>query len=196
MTGRGRPSALARPRRSALSVLFVILAVSGLLRFGLGAGHALDAAATEATPVADTAACVAGDESLRAMFDDFKARETRLKQREDMIAVREKAVALAGSQTEKRIAALEEAERKLAATIALADQAAEKDVARLVAVYERMKSKDAAALFAEMEPGFAAGFLSRMRPEAAAAVMAGLDPKTAYAISVTFAGRNAAAPKN
>lgn len=188
--------ALARPRRSALSVLFLILALSGLMRIGLSAGHALDAAATEPAPAAEASTCAAGDEPLRAMFDDFKARATRLKQREDMIAIREKAVALAGSEAEKRIAALEEAERKLSETIALADQAAEKDVTRLVAVYERMKPKDAAALFAEMEPDFAAGFLSRMRPEAAAAVMAGLDPKTAYAISVTFAGRNAAAPKN
>ena len=47
-----------------------------------------------------------------------------------------------------------------------------------------------------MEPDFAAGFLARMRPDAAAAIMAGLDPKTAYAISVMFAGRNAAAPRS
>ena len=190
-----RHAAGARPRRSALSVLFLILAVSGLLRIGLSAGHAIDAAATEAAdPVPET--CSGGDEASRAMLDDLTPRDTRLKQREDVIAVREKAVALARSEAEKRISALEEAERKLAATIAMADQAAEKDVTRLVAVYERMKPKDAAALFSEMAPDFAAGFLSRMRPEAAAAVMAGLDPRTAYAISVNFAGRNAAAPKN
>lgn len=190
-----RRSAIARPRRSALSVLVVILTVSGVLRIGLGAGHALDAVATEATPL-QPAACESGDAALRQMFDDFKAREARLKAREDMIAAREKAVALAGSEVEKRITALGEAEHKLAATIEQADQAAEKDVTRLVTVYEKMKPKDAAALFAEMAPDFAAGFLSRMRPESAAAVMAGLDPKTAYAISVNFAGRNAAAPKN
>ena len=190
-----RPAAAARPRRSALSVLFLILAVSGLLRIGLSAGHALDAAVTEAAAsVPET--CSGGDEASRAMFVDLKARETRLNQREEVIGVREKAVALAASEAEKRITALEKAERKLAATIAMADQAAEKDVARLVAVYERMKPKDAAALFAEMAPDFAAGFLSRMRPDAAAAVMAGLEPTTAYAISVNFAGRNAAAPKN
>lgn len=192
---RMRPRAPAvRSRRSALSVLLAILAVSGLLRLGLSAGHALDAAATEAAPPGP-ATCEGGNAAPRAMFDGLKAREARLKEREDTIAVREKAVALAGSEAEKRIAALEEAQRKLAATIEQADQAAEKDVTRLVTVYEKMKPKDAAALFSEMAPEFAAGFLARMKPEAAAAVMAGLDPKVAYAISVNFAGRNAAAPK-
>ena len=91
--------------------------------------------------------------------------------------------------------ALTDAEEKLAATLAQTDHAADKDVARLVAVYERMKPKDAAPLFEEMAPEFAAGFLARMRPEAAAAVMAGLAPPRAYAISVLLAGRNAKAPK-
>lgn len=189
------PSPSPRLRRRALSVLFLLLATSGLLRIGLTAGHALDAANAEAVP-AETTACAGGDAATRALFDDLKERESSLTARENGIAAREKAVALAGSEAEKRIATLEAAERKLAATIEQADQAAEKDVARLVAVYERMKPKDAASLFAEMAPDFAAGFLSRMRPEAAAAVMAGLDPKVAYAISVQFAGRNAAAPKS
>jgi flagellar motility protein MotE (MotC chaperone) len=59
-----------------------------------------------------------------------------------------------------------------------------------------MKPKDAAALFEEMDPGFAAGFLGRMRAVAAASVMAGLSPQTAYSVSVIMAGRNANAPKN
>jgi hypothetical protein len=35
-----------------------------------------------------------------------------------------------------------------------------------------------------------------MRPEVAAAILSGLDPQKAYLISVTFAGRNAEAPKS
>ena len=89
-----------------------------------------------------------------------------------------------------------EAEQKLAATVAIADQAADKDVTRLVSVYEAMKPKDAARLFAEMDPEFAAGFLAKMRPEAAGAVLAGLDPAKAYAITAHLAGRNALAPKS
>ena len=106
------------------------------------------------------------------------------------------ALALAEEQIEARLAALVAAEEDLAATISVADSAAEEDIARLTAVYENMKPKDAAALFEEMAPEFAAGFLGRMRPDAAGAVMAGLDPKTAYTISVLLAGRNADVPKN
>ncbi|MEZ5673973.1 MAG: hypothetical protein R3D81_01625 [Thalassovita sp.] len=79
--------------------------------------------------------------------------------------------------------------------MAVADQAAERDIGTLVAVYENMKPKDAAPLFEEMDPNFAAGFLSRMKPEAAAGIMAGLSPNVAYTISVVLAGRNAEAPK-
>lgn len=80
--------------------------------------------------------------------------------------------------------------------LTIADDAAEGDVTRLVAVYENMKPKDATALFAVMDADFAAGFLARMKPEAAAAIMAGLDPKVAYTISAVLAGRNARAPRN
>ena len=80
-------------------------------------------------------------------------------------------------------------------TVAVADQAAEADVARLVTLYESMKPKEAAPVFEAMAPDFAAGFLARMRPDSAAQVLAGLKPETAYAISLLMAGRNANAPK-
>ncbi len=192
---RRKTSPPRRQRRVALPVLFVFLIGSGVLRIGLTASHALDTAT--AAPAAEPGpSCTADEEGLRTMLEELTSRDAALKEREARIAIREKAVALAVSEADKRIATLAEAEAKLSATLAQADQAAEKDVDRLVAVYEKMKPKVAATLFSEMEPDFAAGFLAKMRPDAAAAIMAGLDPKTAYAISVMFAGRNAAAPKS
>ena len=105
------------------------------------------------------------------------------------------ALALAESAIASRLAEMQSVEAKLAATLSLADGAAEKDLARLTAVYEAMKPKDASALFETMAPEFAAGFLGRMRPDAAALVMTGLSPKAAYGISVLLAGRNALVPK-
>ena len=87
-------------------------------------------------------------------------------------------------------------ENRLRATLAKADQAAEKDIARLTSVYENMKPAQAAPLFEAMEPSFAAGFLSRMRPDAAAGILANVDPQAAYTISVLIAGQNASVPKN
>ena len=128
---------------------------------------------------------------LRALIE----REDRVEQRETHLDVREKALAVARTEIERRLQVLEDTEAQLRATLSRADSAAEDDVARLTAVYESMKPKDAAALFEEMEPEFAAGFLARMRPDVAASVMAGLKPQTAYTISVLLAGRNARAPK-
>lgn len=79
--------------------------------------------------------------------------------------------------------------------MALADGAAEADLAQLTVVYENMKPKDAAALFEKMEPTFAAGFLSRMQPSSSAQILANLTPDKAYSISVIFAARNSEVPK-
>ena len=93
-----------------------------------------------------------------------------------------------------QLQALQQAEADLTATIALADSAAETDLAQLTTVYENMKPKEAADLFAEMSPPFAAGFLGMMRPDSAAQIMTELEPEVAYSFSVVLAGRNAAVP--
>lgn len=199
MTAPGTDAhAARRPRRSGPGALFLIallLGGSGAIRLGLGADLAF--AAQDEAPAAETGgpACEPDGGAL-AMLDELRAREARLKGREAEVADRAQAQAVAKAEIDARLADLAAAEERLAATLTLADEAADADVARLVAVYEKMKPKDAASLFAEMDPEFAAGFLARMRPDAAAAVMTGLDPKEAYTISVVLAGRNAGAPKD
>jgi flagellar motility protein MotE (MotC chaperone) len=105
-----------------------------------------------------------------------------------------RALIAAEEELTKRLIELEAAEVSLTAALSLSETANDNDIARLTAVYENMKSADAARLFEEMAPDFAAGFLVRMRPDVAAAIMAGLDPPTAYSISAIIAGRNANAP--
>ena len=103
-------------------------------------------------------------------------------------------LALANKAIEARLAALGDTEAKLASTIAMADGAAEADLARLTSVYESMKPKDAAALFEQMAPPLAAGFLGRMKPGAAAGILGGMTAQRAYAVTALLAGRNAGAP--
>ncbi len=124
-----------------------------------------------------------------------------LKQRQEQIAGREQKLSerrLSLDAVEVRIAAemqaLTQAQEKLAATLAIADNAAENDLNRLTAVYENMKPKDAAGVFSAMDMTFAAGFLSRMQPKAAAGIMSAMPAEKAYSISVVMAGRNARAP--
>jgi hypothetical protein len=184
-----------RHGRGALFVIATLLFGSGMIRIGLEASHALATPVEKPVHVPTDGTCEVNPD-VAAMLDDIQGRAVRLEEREAQLDDRARAVELAKKEIDKRLEALMKAEDALAATIAQADQAAEKDVSKLVAVYEQMKPKDAAALFGEMDPDFAAGFLARMRPDAAAALMAGLEPKTAYTISVLLAGRNANAPKN
>lgn len=133
-------------------------------------------------------------QTLPALLDAFKEREANLLEAEQRAKIREEALARSTQAITEQLAILEEAEARLADTLARTDTAAAADLDRLAAVYQNMKPRDTAALFSQMAPGFAAGFLGLMRPESAAAIMTELEPETAHLISVMLAGRNANAP--
>ena len=188
--------AVRRSGRGALFVIAAMFALSGTIRLGEGALAFASASETGAQGAAEVpAACSAAPDSA-ALLAALKEREARLATREAELQDRSQAVALASGQIDRKLADLVAAEERLAATMARADTAADSDVARLTAMYEAMKPKEAAPLFEAMAPDFAAGFLARMRPEAAGPVLAALPPETAYAISAILAGRNAAAPRH
>jgi flagellar motility protein MotE (MotC chaperone) len=187
-----------RAGRGALILVALMFAASGALRLGDGLGASL-ARAAEGTMAAEHSAeagepqsCPAPPAELAAALSE---REARLAAQEAALNDRQSALALAEATIKGRLEELKQAEADLKATLAIADGAAETDVAQLTAVYETMKPKDAAKVFETMEANFAAGFLGRMRPDAAAAIMAGLSPEKAYEISAILAGRNATAPK-
>lgn len=191
----GRPSARQGAGRRVLYVVALILLASAVARFGSGTGAAIarELAPDEAVPrAAATEEDIAPD--LVALLKQVRAREAAVAEREAEIEARMQVLALVESEVKKDIQRLEAAEAGLRATISVANQAAETDIARLTAVYENMKPDQASALFQRMDPSFAAGFLGRMRPDAAAAIMAGLDAELAYSISVVLAGRNADVP--
>lgn len=123
----------------------------------------------------------------------IRERVAELESREAAIAERESLLTVTEARVRSEIGKLEQAEKALAATLALADGAAERDVAHLVGVYENMKPKEAAQVFGEMDPKFAAGFLARMRADAAAGVLSAMAPPDAYAVSVIMAGRHVGA---
>lgn len=179
--------------RGALAIIGLLFLSSGALRFGSGIGQAL--AMENETPTAEDPAapqlCAPLPSSLAAALS---ARESAVSLGELALKDRLAALALAEATITQKLVELTDAEDALARTLAIADEAAEQDLARLTTVYETMKPKDAAALFETMAPAFAAGFLGRMQPQAAAAVLSGLQPETAYQISLVIAGRNAEAP--
>tara|TARA_R100000322_G_scaffold4921_2_gene3738 strand:+ start:22752 stop:23279 length:528 start_codon:yes stop_codon:yes gene_type:complete len=168
------------------------LVASAALRLGAGPGLAIANELAEAG--IDSAVSCSTDTDVAAVLELLREREETLAAREAALADRSQAIAVAEAQVRKNLDALEGAEAELERMIALSAEAAEDDLSQLTSVYENMKPKQAAQVFAAMDPEFAAGFLSRMRTDAAARIMAGLEPETAYAISVLLAGRNATAP--
>ncbi|MGC3939860.1 MotE family protein [Roseobacter sp. EG26] len=191
-----------RNGRGSILLIAGLLIASAALRVSSGAGQAI-ATENPMAPAEEMAEAKNNTPSLTKaekadmsnMLRAFQDREQRISEREIQIDMRMKALAVADEEIERRLTVLQDAEETLKGLLALANTAAEDDLARLTSVYENMKPKDAAPLFEEMEPAFAAGFLGRMRPDAAAGIMAGLSPQAAYSISVILAGRNADVPK-
>lgn len=186
---------MKRAGRGALVILALFLASSAALRLGGIAGQALAKAGPEQLtpePVTTGVECPLPPPALLQALND---REAQVIAFEAATKERMAALTLAEEAISKRLEELEAAEASLRDVLVIADGAAEKDIARLTAVYEAMKPADAAALFDAMAPEFAAGFLGRMQPASAAAVMAGMPPEKAYSISALIAGRNALAPK-
>lgn len=188
----------ATQRQSVLASMALVLIFSVLLRVGDQVGAATAQTVTASAAAIERADQVLGmpldNQTLPQLLEQFKAREAALLENERAAVEREDALAAAAESISAQLDELRAAEEQLANTLARTDVAAAEDLARLATVYENMKPRDTAALFAEMAPGFAAGFLGLMRPEAAAAIMTELEPNQAHLISVMLAGRNAAAP--
>lgn len=197
---------MARPLRKSARIL-PTLAILFLGAAGLRVVSGLDAAlAQDPIPASLPAEAPAEVPALAALRSspvsdaelsmEIRRREREVEEREAAMAERASVLAALETRLQAQVEALQAAEADLAATMALADRAAEDDIQRLVGVFEVMKPEDAAAVFAEMDPGFAAGFLARLPAEAAAAILAGLEPRQAYGLSALIAGRNALVPRD
>ena len=189
--------------RKTLFLISSLLFGSAILRVVVGANSAIALETSEPDMLAMTHADADSEYSgvcepapeLADILAELAERESRVADREKKIKSHFATLKLAETEIQKNLVALEQAEKDLEKTMALAAVAAETDLTQLTTVYENMKPKKAAELFQEMPPEFAAGFLGRMRPDSAAAIMAGLDANIAYSISVVLAGRNANAAK-
>ncbi len=179
-----------------LPVVCGLLLSSALLRgVGIAGAETASSASEEDVAAATAPEMVSEDvEGPEAMLEAFRAREERLVMREAQLEDRMQALTVAEAEITEKLEALTEAEASLRALLAVAETAAQDDLAQLTSVYESMKPADASAIFAEMDPNLAAGFLGMMQPDSAAAVLAGLEPGAAYAISALLAGRHAAVP--
>ena len=186
-------------RPEALFLIILCFVGSGVVRIwedGAAIAEEIGALTAVSEPAADAAGAQTCPPQLEpeSLLSAIREREAQLDAREARLQDREQVLRVTGIRIEEQLTALETAETRLSETLAIADAAAEKDIARLTTVYENMKPKQAAEIFETMDINFAAGFLMRMSPDAAAGIMTNLQSDTAYSISVVMAGRNIGAP--
>lgn len=71
-------------------------------------------------------------------------------------------------------------------------RAVDDDIMRLVAVYEAMKPKEAAAVLGSLPPDFSAELLMRVNPETGARIIAAIEPEKAAVLTTYMGARSAA----
>jgi flagellar motility protein MotE (MotC chaperone) len=183
------------PRRNGAAIggvalIAICFLTSAGLRLG-GVGYALAQGTLDGPAAVDAGCSPAAPEELLAAI---RERELQLERDAERLAERRQTLNVAEAKLAEQLAAFEEAQAGLEETLALADGAAERDIAQMTAVYERMKPEDAARIVERMELSFASGLLVRMNPDSAAQVLTGMDADRAYAITLMIASRNARAP--
>lgn len=176
-------------RPGPLLIIAGILLFSAAVRLPILATEAFALDGSEADqPMTDPTPLSTGE--LDVLLAELRERERIIEEREAGLDAKAKRLASLQAKVSEKVDALNAAEQNLREVLAIADSAAEDDIARLTTVYENMKPKNAAEVFERMQPEFAAGFLAQMRPDMAASILAGLTPEAAYAISVVLAGRH------
>lgn len=185
-------------RIGALLVVAIGFVASAMLRAGEvvaalpestddGFGNPI-AQRVQTTPIeVPTGRTIVGPPELIA---EIKELRKNLDSREEALSKRELKLRILENRMKERLEEMRQARERLAATAALVDDAAGKDIRRLAEMYQQMKPKQAGEIFNEMAASFAAGFIAEMRPDAAALILANMDAAKAYAVSLLIAGRN------
>lgn len=126
----------------------------------------------------ESAALVAEDQWL------FESQKEELKQEQLALKAWEKELEDQTSELQTLQATLEARWKEI-------QTASDNDIRHLAQMYSVMKPDQAATIFNQMDPAFAAGFLRLMNSEQAGLILANMDSKKAYVVSVKLASMNA-----
>lgn len=123
--------------------------------------------------------------AVRDRYETLDKKETDLDDRLRYLEIIE-------ARVDEKLVELKNSNTSLSELVSFADEAAQKDIDLLSAMYEQMKPKKAGEIFDKMDPAFAAGFLTQMNSENAALILTNMNTDKAYETSMIIASRNAA----
>lgn len=126
----------------------------------------------------------------RRILERLASRRAALDLRESELRVREDLLAAAEHRIDQKIDEYEKTRLALLAAQQMQNDAINDDIDALVSAYERMKPKDAAVIFNELETDILIKVASGMRTQALAGVLAEMAPENARLLTRYLAERN------
>ena len=107
--------------------------------------------------------------------------------------LRQKHIKLLSWETEldAQTAELRDLQNTLEARWTEMQQQASQDIVHLAKMYGSMRAEQAAEIFNQMDPDFAAGFLMQLPSDQAGLILANMENRKAYVVSVSMASDNA-----
>ena len=123
------------------------------------------------------------------LLQDLAKRREELEAREQTMILREGLLAAAEHRIEGKIEELKTVKVEIEALIKVYDEQEEKEIGELVSIYEKMKPKDAARIFDQLDMDVLLDVLQRMKASKTAPVLAAMDSNRAQEITVRIAER-------
>ncbi|WBU53134.1 MotE family protein [Paracoccus sp. SCSIO 75233] len=122
-----------------------------------------------------------------ALVHELRIREARIHQALGDLDRRRVEITAARETLKAELTRLKAASDGVARSRSHRDETKQDDIARMVAIYESMKPKDAAKVISGLPETYSAEILMRLSPETGARIMAAIDPQRA-AILTTYMG--------
>lgn len=122
------------------------------------------------------------------VLQELVERRVTLQQRERDLDIRAGLLKAAEKRVEEKIAQLKAIQESISAAIEKRDEKAEAQLRSLVKIYEKMKPKDAARIFGQLDLEILLKVIGRMKETKIAPILAAMDPAKAREVTVELAG--------
>ena len=130
--------------------------------------------------------CFSGESATAIIEDQAKIEQRVQSLKEQELSLRTRKIAL-----DQQAEDLKQLQVSLEARWAEMSASANEDIQHLANMYSAMKADQAAGIFNQMDPAFAAGFLRLMPSSQSGLILADMESNKAYIVSVKLASMNA-----
>lgn len=123
------------------------------------------------------------------VLQSLSGRRAEIEQMEQELDTREKLLAAAEGKIDNRVAELEAMRKEIEIMLNLSDEKKHEQILKLVGIYEKMKPKDSARIFEELDEDLAVRVAAGMKAQAVAAMLASMTPEQARRLTTLLASQ-------